>query len=121
MDKNSNSNLNNKFGECCNCPGLMIGEQYFTNLISSRIYNDMVQKKLKINDSNTYRLTLQANAIKLMKNDSNLFEINRCKSNNKNKFYLDTSNYGFKSKLEDEYNGPKYENNYIKKSIVAEF
>jgi hypothetical protein len=56
-----------------------------------------------------------------MKNDSNLFEINRCKSDSKNKFYLDTSNYGFKSKLEDEYNGPKYENNYIKKSTVAEF
>ena len=121
MNKNINSNLNNKFGKCCNCPGLMRGDMYFTNNISSRIYNDMVQKDLKINDSNTYRSILQVNAVNFMKNEINKFEQDRCKSDGNNKFYIDSSNYGFNSKLENEYNGPRYKNHYIKKSSVSDF
>ena len=106
MNKNINSNLNNKFGICCDCPALMSGNMYFTNFESSRIYNDSMQKKLQINDSHTYRLKLQNDATKIIKNETMRFENNRCKTNDKNKFYIDSSKYNFNEKLKDEYLGP---------------
>ena len=42
----NNLNLDNKFGNCCNCPGFVNDDRLFTNYVSSRIYNDSTMKKL---------------------------------------------------------------------------
>jgi len=115
------NNLNNKFGECCNCPALSTGKQYFTNYVSSRLYNDNFRKKLGINDSNSFRLSLQSNGEKYIKNEIIRFDANRCKSDTKNKFYLDSSNYNFSTKLVNEYTSPSIPNNYIKKSDKSNY
>ena len=113
MNKN---NLNNKFGECCNCPALTTGKQYFTNYVSSRILNDDLRKNLKISDSHTYRYNLQANGTKYISNENNRYLNDRCKSDNKNNFYIDSSKYNFSSQLLNDYTAPSIQNNYIKKS-----
>ena len=115
------NNLNNKFGECCNCPALSTGNQFFTNFVSSRLYNDNLKKKLGIKDSNSFRSNLQSNATKYMSNVNNNFDNEKCKSNNKNNFYIDTSKYNFSTKLVNEYSTPDIPNNYVKKSQVANF
>ena len=74
------NNLNNKFGECCNCPALSTGDQYFTNYVSSRLFNNNLQNKLGLKDSNSLRLNLQTNGTKYMSNENNY--INIIKTNN---------------------------------------
>lgn len=115
------NNLNNKFGECCNCPALSNGDQYFTNYVSSRLYNDDLQKKLGIKDSNSFRINLQSNGTKYMSKEHIKYDNNRCKSDKKNNFYIDTSNYNFSTKLTNEYSTPNIPNNYVKKSQVSAF
>ena len=115
------NNLNNKFGECCNCPALSTGDQYFTNYVSSRIYNYNLQKKLGIKDSNAYRLNLQSNGTKYMSDENIKYGNEVCKSNKTNNFYIDTSNYNFSTKLINDYSSPNIPNNYIKKSQVSTF
>ena len=110
------NNLNNKFGKCCNCPAFATGNQLFTNFESSKLYNNNLQKLLKITDSNTYRLNLQTNATKMMIEENNKYDTIRCKADGKNNFYLDTSKYDFSTKLLNEYSYPQIPNNYIKKS-----
>jgi len=115
------NNLNNKFGKCCNCPALSSGDQYFTNYVSSRLYNNELQKKLNINNSHAYRLSLQSNASKYMSEENIKISSDKCKSDNKNNFYIDSSKYDFSSKLINEYSTPDIPNNYIKKSQISDF
>jgi len=115
------NNLNNKFGECCNCPALSTGDQYFTNYVSSRLCNHNLQKKLGIKDSNSFRLNLQLNGTKYMSNENIKYDNERCKSDKKNNFYIDTSKYDFSTKLINEYSSPDIPNNYIKKSQISTF
>ncbi len=103
MDKN-NLNLDNKFGECCNCPGVGNGQYLFTNNVSSRIYNDQMGKKLKATDSHDYRSILQKNAKQFITNEILRLESTKCKPSNK--FYIDSSKFHPKDKLIDEYTGP---------------
>ena len=99
-------NLNNKYGECCNCPALMSDHgRMFTNYISSRLYNDIFSKSLKSSDSHSYREKLQNNSQILSSNEIVKYEQVRCKSNNINKFYIDSSNYTFDKPLKDGYWG----------------
>jgi len=81
-------NLDNKFGKCCDCPGIYSGDRYFTNYMSSRIYNNELQNRLGYTDSHSYRLNLQTNGFETLKNNYNI-----CTSDNNNKFYLDLSKY----------------------------
>ena len=118
MNKN---NLNNKFGESSNCPALSDGDQYFTNFVSSRLSNDDIRKNLGITNSNSFRLNLQLNGTKYMSNENTRYALDKCKSNNKNNFYIDTSMYNFSTKLINEYNTPQIPNNYIKKSQFSTF
>ena len=110
------NNLNNKFGECCNCPALSTGQQYFTNYESSRLYNDKLRKNLSLNDTHSFRLNLQQNGLKYISNENIKITNDKCSSNTLNNFYLDGSTYNFSTKLINEYTGPKLPNNYIKKS-----
>jgi hypothetical protein len=115
------NNLNNKFGECCNCPALSTGKQYFTNYVSSRLYDDNLRKKLNINNSNTYRSFLQLNGTTLMSTDTSKSSANRCKSNATNKFYIDSSKFNFSSTLKNEYLTPNPNNHYIIESKMSNF
>jgi hypothetical protein len=64
-------------------------------------------KKLKASNSHEYRNKLQKHAVDIMKNTSTHYNDNLvCYSNDKNKFYIDSSKYGFDTKLSKEYNGP---------------
>jgi hypothetical protein len=114
--------LNNKFGQCCGCPALMSDKgRLFTNYVSSRIYNDVNSKKLKVPDAHSYREKLQ-NDPKIRINEINKYESVRCKSDSKNKFYFDSSNYTFNRPLIDPYNGQKIQNDgKLKKSDKANF
>lgn len=115
------NNLDNKFGQCCDCPGLLTGKQYFTNFVSSRIHNEELKKNFGATDSNSYRQKLQSNATMYILNENNKYVNDKCKSNNQNKFYIDSTNYNFSTNLVNEYNAPSIPNNYIKKSDKASF
>ena len=115
------NNLNNKFGECCNCPAITTGKQYFTNFVSSRVYDDNLKNKLGIKDSNLFRLNLQSNGARYISNENLKYDNTRCKSNKKNNFYIDTSKYDFSTKLTNEYSTPNIPNTYIKKSQKSTF
>lgn len=119
---NSNLNLNNKFGQCCGCPALMSDKgRLFTNYMSSRLYNDINSKQLKVPDSHSYREKLQ-NDSSLRQNEILKFETVRCKSDGKNKFYIDSSKYTFDKPLTDAYVGQKIQNDgKSKKSDKASF
>jgi len=121
MSKNNSSqyNLNNKFGECCDCPALMNGDRLFNNYVSSRIQNDQIRKSLKLPDSHSYRKILQNDAQDFINNDIKRMENIRCKSNSKNKFYFDLSTYTFDKPLSDGYWGLSIENTEIKKSQIT--
>jgi hypothetical protein len=95
-----NLNCDNKFGKCCNCPGIMSdGGRVFTNYVSSRIYNDDNRKMMGLGDSHSYRLVLQKSAQEIINKENNDFDKLKCKSNKKNKFYIDSSNFNFTDKL----------------------
>lgn len=106
------SKLNNKFGNCCNCPGLTDDDRLFNNYTSSRVYNDSLKKSLKLTDTHEYRDMLQKNGLDYMRDNVYNVEKIKCKNNN-NKFYYDLSKYTFNNKLENEYNGPKCQNNDV--------
>lgn len=119
---NSNLSLNNKFGQCCGCPALMSDKgRLFTNYMSSRIFNDINSKQLKVPDAHSYREKLQ-NDSSIRQNEISKFESVRCKSDSKNKFYIDSSKYTFDKPLTDEYVGQKIQNDgKVKKSDKASF
>jgi hypothetical protein len=122
MSKN-NLNLNNKFGECCNCPALMSDRgRMFTNYVSSRIYNDNDAKRLKIFDANTYRENLQVFGSIYRSSEIYKYEQVKCKTNAKNKFYIDSSHYTFDKPLTNGYWGQQIQNDgYVNKSEKASF
>jgi hypothetical protein len=121
MNKNNSSqyNLNNKFGECCGCPGLMNDDRLFNNYVSSRIQNDQIRKSLNLPDSHSYRSILQNAGQKFLDEDIKRIEKIRCKSNTKNKFYIDSSKYNFDKPLIDGYWGLSIENTEIRKSQIT--
>lgn len=107
------SKLNNKFGNCCNCPSLSNDDRIFNNYTSNRIFNDTLRRSLKLCDSHDYRDNLQKNGLKYMK--SSVYDVEKLKCNSKtNKFYFDFSEYTFNKPLENQYNGPKCINNFNK-------
>lgn len=114
------NNFNNKFGECCGCPALGLKDTLFTSYVSHSIYNDQQYKKNGITNSHEYRLALQTNAETIINNESTRYDKIKCVSNNKQIFYIDSSNYNFTDKLSDSYNGLKIQN-YDTKSDFAKF
>lgn len=111
INLNLNLNLNNKFGECCSCPALITNDLIFNNYISARIYNDSIMKSIDVLDTHKYRSILQSD--KNIVTNKNKFL--KCKSNNKNLFYIDSSKYNFNIPLNNEYNGPNKINNDLSK------
>jgi hypothetical protein len=116
-------NLNNKFGQCCNCPALMSDKgRMFTNYVSSRIYNDYASKMFFISDAHTYREKLQVDGSAIRADEIQKYEKNKCKNNKKNSFYIDSSKYTFDKPLTDAYWGQKIQNDgKVKKSGKASF
>ena len=121
MNKNTSnqSNLNNKFGECCGCPALVNGDRLFNNYVSSRLRNDQIRKSLNLPDSHSYRSVLQTSGKDFISDEVKRIDNIRCKSNDKNKFYIDSSNYNFDKPLTDGYWGLKIENDGIKRSQIT--
>jgi len=113
--------LNNKFGLSCGYPALMSDGHYFTTWISSRIFNDGLQKNLKVTGSHNYRDILQNSATTLMNNEVYQYEKTRCEPTKDNIFYIDSTKYAPNKKLGNEYVGQKMINNGIKRSEPASF
>jgi len=117
----SDLNLNNKFESKCTYPALMSDEHYFTNFVSSRLFNDGLQKNLNAKGSNNYREILQNGAATIIGNEIYQYEKTRCKSDNQNIFYIDQTKNNPNKALSDEYQGQKILNHGIKKSEPASF
>jgi archaellin len=116
-----NLNQNSKFGNCCGCPSLMSDGHLFTNWVSSRIYNDEYMKNQKINGSHSYRNHLQRDANTLIDNEYKYFKKVTCTDTGTNKFYIDSSKYGFDYPLNDGYWGksiPYYGSSKIQKLAI---
>jgi hypothetical protein len=118
-NNSSQNNLNNKFGECCGCPALVNDDRLFNNYVSSRLRNDQIRKSLNITDSHTYRSILQTASQNFIGDDIKRIENSRCKSNDKNKFYIDSSKYNFDKPLTNGYWGLSIENDGIKQSQIT--
>jgi hypothetical protein len=118
MNKNNSRhiNLNNKFGKCCGCPGLVNDDRMFNNYISSRLRNDQIRKSLRIPTSHSYRSILQIDGQKFINGEIENIDNYKCKSDKKNKFYIDLSEYKFDKPLDNGYWGLQIENDGIKKS-----
>jgi len=112
--------LNNKFGQCCDCPALMSDKgRMFTNYVSSRLYNDSYSKFLKVPDAHSYRNKLQEEGNLFRSIEVYRFDKAKCKSDGKTKalFYIDSSNYTFDKPLTDAYWGQKIQNDGKYKKI----
>jgi len=97
-----NFNLNNKYGECCNCPAFMEDQgRIITNYQPSRTLHSNLSKELKVKDSNDMRMRLQE--IGLEKSHNEFKNMSQCKNNEKNKFNVDKSKYTFNEKLDPVY------------------
>ena len=82
--------LNNKFGQCCSCPGLMSDGRLFTSYKSNSELNNSIMDGLGVKDSNEYRKLLQKNGESIIiaihtHIDSQL----KCLTKNTNNFYGD--------------------------------
>jgi hypothetical protein len=113
------NNLNNKFGNCCDCPALTTGKQWFTNYESSRLFNDNLRKTLKLENTHMYRYNFQTNGKQYIFDENKKYIDVKCKNNDKFKFNIDSSNFNFSTQLENDYPFPLIPNNYIKKSQEA--
>lgn len=118
MNKNNSSqdNLNNKFGDCCSCQALVNDDRIFNNYVSSRITHDQMRKSLNLLDSHTHRQILQNTGKMFVDKEIRRIENLRCKTNDKNKFYIDSSKYNFDKPLDDGYWGLSIQNNGITQS-----
>ena len=94
-----NKNLNNRYGNCCNCPAFMEDQgRIITNYMPSKQLHTEMMKKFKLTDSNQYRMYLQENGLDLSHKEFN--SLSKCTDNDKNKFYLDKSKYTFNEKVD---------------------
>jgi hypothetical protein len=59
-------NCDNKFGECCNCPGLMSDGRFITSYISTPRLVANLKEMNNITDENEFRLFLQKNGTSLI-------------------------------------------------------
>jgi hypothetical protein len=91
----------------------------FNNYVSSRIRNDTDRKALGMPDSHSYRLALQTGAKNIIDSEIRRIDNIKCKSDGKNKFYIDSSKYNFAQTLSPSYTGLSIDNIYIKKSHCA--
>lgn len=101
------NNYNNKFGVTCNCVGMGMTDNLFTNYTSHSIFNDNIYKQNNITNSHEYRTALQNNAETIIKNEQKRYDDNKCIAKNNEIFYIDSSSYNFDIPLVNPYNGPK--------------
>ena len=98
-------NLDNKYGKCCNCPALM-GDQgrSITDYRSSKLADQLLMEKYKINDSNAFRDYIQKNALAYMKGEKIKIQGELCRDNNdsENKFYYSYDDYKIDGLLDDK-------------------
>ena len=80
--------MNNKFGECCNCPALMADGRLFTQYTNRRHYNTEIMRMMNVNNSHQYRTVITNNGVKLI-NNINTQNNNslKCVNSNGNTFY----------------------------------
>lgn len=84
--------LNNKFGQCCKCPGLMNYNRDLTQWESSKIYEIELMNRLKLNNIVDYKINLQDNTEKILNNTITEYNNNyRCQHGNN--IYLDSSDF----------------------------
>jgi len=87
-------NCDNRYANCCGCPGITNTPREFTIWSSSKLYNLQTMKKTGLTNAHDYRASLQKNTESIMKNTVNDFDTNfKCKNNGSNLFYLDSSSY----------------------------
>ena len=90
-------NLNNKFGQCCGCPGIINKPRELTVWTNSKIHDNDLMLQSGATNSNDYRALLQRNGSAILSNTANALNDNfKCKTNTNNLdnlFYLDSTNY----------------------------
>jgi len=95
-------NLNNRYGECCNCPAFMEDQgRIITNYQPSRSYHSDLKRELNVKDSNEMRMLLQNNGLE--RSQKEFQNITGCQNNEKNRFNIDLSKYTFNEKLNPIY------------------
>ena len=93
-------NINNKFGECCNCPALMQDGRNYASHVPRRDHNASLMKEFKVNNSNDYRSFLQNNGKSIINSvHKSLIDNYRCISNDTNKFYDSTDIHKYFNEL----------------------
>lgn len=82
-------NLNNKFGECCNCPALMDDSRLFTSYVPRRDYNALLMKDTQLTNSIDYKNMLQQNGAEIIASIQRNLNTNfRCTTTGNNQFYV---------------------------------
>lgn len=99
-------NLNNKFGNCCNCPGLMEDGRIYTSYVPRKDLNYSLMAEVQAGNNNQYKDILQARAGDILSAVKTTLETNyRCASNAKgdqmNTFYQVTDINKF---FDDQFN-----------------
>ena len=95
-------NLNNRYGECCNCPAFMEDQgRIITNYVPSRTYHSQLSKEMNVKDSNEMRMKLQN--VGLEKSHQEFQNIATCQNKENNKFNVDKSKYTFNEALNPVY------------------
>ena len=81
--------MNNKFGECCNCPAMISDKgRLIMNYLSTKNINNNIMKLNNLKNNNELRLFLQNNGNSLNNLEKISLDNKRCINNNENKFYI---------------------------------
>ncbi len=95
-------NLNNRYGECCNCPAFMEDQgRIITNYMPSRTYHSQLKEELKVKDSNELRMRLQNQGLEISQQEFQ--KISGCENKRDIIFNVDKSSYNFNDKLDPVY------------------
>ena len=96
-------NLNNRYGECCNCPAFMEDQgRIITNYVPSRSYHSQLSNEMNVKDSNEMRMKLQN--IGLERSHKEFQDMSgMCQNRDNKKFNVDKSKYTFDEKLDPVY------------------
>jgi hypothetical protein len=100
--------LNNKFGNCCNCPALMSDGRLFTSYVPHKEYNSRLMKELGVSNSIEYKTVLQNNGETINKDIIDKLTAGTiCKNNGTNKFYQQVNiNEYFDNNFLEKLNSP---------------
>ncbi len=75
-------NINNKYGQCCNCPPFMNDNRMFTIWESNKLYHYNLSQHYDISNNNTLRSKMINNPEILNKYNDNILNSSLCENTN---------------------------------------